>query len=48
MTKNPNWNESWREDDLDFAAGKMEYVMQKTVEGKLERKDKKRDKKKRN
>jgi hypothetical protein len=48
MTKNPNWNESWREDDSDFADGKMEYVMQKTVEGKQERKDKKKDKKKRN
>ena len=48
MTKNPNWNESWREDDSDFAAGKMEYVMQKSVEGKQERKDKKKDKKNRN
>lgn len=48
MTKNPNWNESWREDDSDFAAGKMEYVMQKRVEGKQERKDKKKDKKNRN
>ena len=46
MTKNPNWNESWREDDSDFAAGKMEYVMQKSVEGKQERKDKKKDNKK--
>ena len=48
MTKNPNWNESWREDDSDFAAGRMEYLMQKTVEGKQERKDKKKDKKNRN
>jgi hypothetical protein len=48
MTKNPNWNESWREDDSDFAAGRMEYLMQETVEGKQERKDKKKDKKNRN
>ena len=46
MTKNPNWNESWRGDDSDFAAGKMEYLLQKVGEGKQERKDKKKDKKK--
>ena len=46
MTKNPNWNESWREDDSDFAKGKMEYIMQKTAEGREERKDKKKKKKK--
>jgi len=46
MTKNPNWNESWREDDSDFANGKMEYMMQKTAEGREERKDKKKKKKK--
>ena len=46
MTKNPNWNESWREDDSDFAKGKMEYIMQKRAEGREERKDKKKKKKK--
>ena len=46
MTKNPNWNESWRGDDSDFADGKMEYLLQKVGEGKQERKDKKKDKKK--
>ena len=46
MTKNPNWNESWRGDDSDFAAGKMEYLLQKVGEGKQERKDKKKKKKK--
>ena len=47
LTKNPDWNETWRMDNGDFAAEKFKFLQQKRVDRMKNKKDKKKkDKKK--